>query len=268
MKRIWYLALSVLFCLSAHAESFVAHTNGEAHTRLLAKMFFPDTPVMASPGADGLFVWRKLDDNKTDVAIQVAFAAHYFPLSANRETALENYDLLATLSYARQALVSRTGSGMDTLTDLKRLGRPVSVGWVGNACQALIKPIFAAAGVELIYVPYKTAPEAVSAFTGGHIDLICPAAAALPLVVSSGDGHVIIDLTEHHKFRLTTQVFVSKAMPQETRNRLLALIQRPLTSDDHATARVSGIELNVRTGAAAQQIFNRDRAAWLRVVRD
>lgn len=264
IKRL-VAAFLVAFCTAPHAEPIV-HTNGDAHSRVLAKMFFPDAPVLASPGADGLLVWRRLDGNKTDVAIQVALATHFLPLNTRKEDPATEHVLLATLASTRQVLMARADSGVTSLSGIKKLGKPAVVGWNSNACGALLRDLFADNGIELVYVPYKTPQEAIAAFMGGHVDYICPAAASLQQMLDNGTGKVVVDLTAHHKFSLTTSLFVSKDMPEPAQQAILKLLTRPLTAEDHAIARNNGFELSVNTGEAAMRVFRRDREAWRRAV--
>jgi hypothetical protein len=264
MSALRYLAL-ILFFLPLHAASFVVHTNGEAHTRLLAKLFFSDSPVVASPGADGVFVWKKLDNNKTDVAIQSALAVHFLPSLHAQEDFAGKHELLATLASSPQALVTRPDFPADSIQDLKRLGRPLTVGWIGYACKGLLTEVFAKNGVEFIYVAYKTPQEATSAMLGGHLDATCPAAAALRQAVQSKTGKIIFDITGHHGFTLTTNLFVSRDMPEATKKSILQQLTRPLAAEDLVTAEANGFMLNVQTGKKAFEIFTQDRKIWQRI---
>jgi tripartite-type tricarboxylate transporter receptor subunit TctC len=265
IKQVAALLVTVL-AFSAFAGPAAVHTNGDGHSRVLAQILFPDAPVIPSPGADGLFVWKKLDGNKTDVAIQPALAVHFLPLSTGKEDYAATHDLLATLATTRQVLMARSNSSVRSVADIKKLGKPATVGWIGNACSALLKDVFAAQGVELVYVPYKTPQEATAAFLGGHIDYICPVASSLQQLTDNGAGKIVVDLTEHHKFALTTNVFISKDMPEATRQALLRQLTRSLSQEDLALAKTNGFVLDVRTGDAAKKIFDRDREAWRRIV--
>lgn len=266
MIRSLATALCALFSLAVSATP-VVHTNGDAHSRVLAQIFFPDASVLASPGADGLFVWKKLDGNKTDVAIQPALAVHFLPLSTGKEDFAVTHDLLATLAITRQVLMARSSSAVMSVDDIKKAGKPATAGWIGNACGALLKDMFAAQGIELVYVPYKTPQEATAAFLGGHIDYICPAAVVLQQLTDSGAGKIILDLTEHHKFALTTNLFVSKAMPEATRQTILRQLTRSPSQESLALAKTNGFVLSVRTGSEANSVFLRDRAAWRQIVK-
>jgi hypothetical protein len=265
-KTLVALVLAVL-TFSATATSTAVHTNGDAHSRVLAKIFLPDAPVVTSPGADGLFVWKKLDGNKADVAIQIALAVHFLPTLHAQEDFASKHELLATLASAPQALVVRPDFPADSIQDLKRLGRPLTVGWNGHACKALLTDVFAKNGVELVYVTYKTPQEAVAAMMGGHIDATCPAAASLRQIVQGKTGKVLLDITGHHGFTLTTSLFVSRDMPEATKKSILQQLTRQLTAEDIALAESNGFTLSVRTGSEANSIFLRDRAAWQKTVR-
>ena len=265
-KKFVALALA-MFTFSVGAGPTAVHTNGDAHSRVLAQILFPNAPVIASPGADGLFVWKKLDGNKADVAIQPALAVHFLPLSTGKEDYAATHDLLATLATTRQVLMARSSSAVGSVADIKNAGKPATVGWIGNACGTLLKDVFTTHGVELVYVPYKTPQEATTAFLGGHIDYICPAAAALQQLTDSGAGKTVLDLTEHHKFALTTNLFVSKDMPEATRQTILRQLTRSLTQEDLALAKTNGFVLSVRTGSEANNVFLRDRAAWQKIVK-
>jgi hypothetical protein len=266
---IWKLAITVLCALFSFAVGAtpVVHTNGDAHSRVLAQIFFPDAPVISSPGADGLFVWKKLDGNKVDVAIQPALAVHFLPLSTGKEDYAATHDLLATLATTKQVLMARSSSNIDSVADIKKTGKPATVGWIGHACGALLKSVFAAQGIELIYVSYKTPQEAISAFLGGHIDYICPVAASLQQLTDSGAGRAVLDLTEHHGFSLTTNLFVSKDMPETTRRAILQQLSRRLMQEDLVLAKLNGFALSVRTGSEAKNVFLRDRLAWQKIIK-
>jgi tripartite-type tricarboxylate transporter receptor subunit TctC len=257
--------LLVLFTLSASAGPAVVHTNGEAHTRLLAKLFFSDLPVVASPGADGLLVWKKLEGNKTDVAIQPALAVHFLPTLHAQEDFAGKHELLATLATAPQALAVRPDFPVDSIQDVKRLGRPLTVGWVGHACKSLLTEVFAKNSVEFVYVAYKTPQEATGAMLGGHIDATCPAAAALKQAVQNKTGKVIFDITGYHGFTLTTSLFVNKGMPEATKKSILQQLARPLTTEDISVAEANGFTLNVQTGKQTIETFNKDRKIWQRI---
>lgn len=267
MIRILTAALCVLFSFTVSANPAVVHTNGDPHSRVLAKMFFSNTPVISSPGADGLLVWKKLDNNKTDVVIQVALAVHFLPTLNNQEDPANKSELLATLASAPQALVVRPDFPADTLHDLKRLGRPLTVGWIGHACKALITEVFTKNNVEFIYTPFKTGQEATAAMLGGHIDATCPAAASLLQAVQGKAGKVILDITSYHGFTLTTSLFVNRDMPEATKKSILQQLTRHLTAEDIALAEANGFTLNIRTGKEAAAIFAKDRKIWDRITR-
>ena len=253
------------FALLANAGPAVVHTNGDAHSRVLAKILFSDAPVVASPGADGLLVWKKLDGNKADVAIQPALAVHFLPTLHAQEDFASKYELLATIASAPQALVVRPDFPAQSMQDLKRLGRPLTVGWIGHACKALLAEAFAKNGVEFIYASYKTPQEATGAMLGGHIDATCPAAAALKQAIQNKTGKVIFDITSYHGFMLTTSLFVSRDMPEATKKSILQQLTRPLTADDTNVAEANGFTLTVRTGKDALETFSKDRKIWQRI---
>jgi hypothetical protein len=253
------------FTLLANAGPAVVHTNGDAHSRVLAKILFLDAPVVASPGADGLLVWKKLDGNKADVAIQPALAVHFLPTLHAQEDFASKYELLATIASAPQALVVRPDFPAQSIQDLKRLGRPLTVGWIGHACKTLLTEAFAKNGIELIYAAYKTPQEATGAMLGGHIDATCPAAVALKQAVQNKTGKVILDITGYHGFTLTTSLFVGKDMPEATKKNILQQLTRPLTAEDISTAEANGFALNVRTGKDALETFAKDRKIWQRI---
>jgi tripartite-type tricarboxylate transporter receptor subunit TctC len=266
--RVVFISACIFFSAALFAQPKAIHTNGDAHSRLLAQMLFPDAPVLPSPGADGLLVWQKLEGNKTDVAIQVAFAVHYLPLVRGSDDYAKTHELLATVAHARQALVARKGSGILTLKDIKNLNRPVTVGWAGNACEALVKDLLQEHGINWTYVPHKTPNDAIGFFMGGHIDLICPAAASLRQLEAGGEINVLVDLTRHHGFALTTHVFVSKDMPQANKQKLLQHLTRNITTEETHLAETNGFLINVKTGHEAAFIFNRDRLVWARILKN
>jgi methylmalonyl-CoA mutase cobalamin-binding subunit len=264
IKNITALAIT-MFALSVSANPSVVHTYGDAHSRALAKIFFSDTPVVASPGADGLLVWKKLDNNKTDVAIQLTLSVHFLPAINTREDFASKHELLAALAHSSQALAVKPNFPAESIQDLKNLGRPITVGFNGHACKALITEAFAKAGVEFIYIAYRTPQEAVAAMLGGHIDATCPAAASLQQMIQNKTGKIIFDITGHHGFTLTTYLFVGKEMPEATKKSILQQITRPLTPEDIAVAKANGITLNVQAGKQALDTFDKDRKIWQRV---
>lgn len=259
--------LLCLFFGPANAEPFIVHSTGEAHPRLLSKMLFPDAPLVPSPGADGLLVWKKLDGNKTDVAIQVALAVHFLPTLHAQEDPANKHQLLATLASSRQALAVRPDFPAESLQDLKRLGRPLTVGWVGHACKSLLADVFAKNGIEFVYVAYKTPQAALSDMLGGHIDATCPAAASLRQMVQAKTGKILLDITGHHGFFLTTYLFGSRDMSEASKQAVLAQLRRPLSAEDHAVAEANGFVLNIRTGKAAEAVFAEDRKRWNLIAR-
>ena len=259
-----FLALAAFFATAAPA---VVHTNGDVHSRVLAQMLFPDAPVLPSPGADGLFVWKKLDGNKTDVAIQPALAVHFLPTLNTQEDPASKHELLATLASAPQALVVRSDFPANSLQDLKHLGRPLTVGWIAHACKALLTEVFAKNGVAFIYVAYKTPQEATAAMLGGHIDATCPAAASLRQALNGRTGKVLLDITGHHEFTLTTSLFVSRDMPETAKKSILQKVTRTVTAADVSTAEANGFTLHIRTGKEAAAIFVKDRKIWDRLTR-
>jgi len=268
MKMQRTLALFLAFFLSAaHAEQPTVHSTGEAHARLLAKMFFPDAPMLPSPGADGLLTWKKLDGNKTDVAIHVALAVHFLPTLHAQEDPAKKNELLATLASAPQALAVRPDFPADSLQDLKRLNRPLTVGWVGHACKALLAEPLSKQGVAFVYVAYKTPQEATAAMLGGHIDATCPAAAALRQTVQNKTGKILLDITGYHGFVLTTYLFAGREMTEETKRSIVKQVTRKLTAEDHALAEANGFLLSVRTGNDAVATFERDRKIWTQIAR-
>jgi hypothetical protein len=265
MTRSLVTALFAFFALSASAAPAIIHTNGDPHSRVLAKMFFSDAPVVSSPGADGLLVWKKLDNNKTDVAIQLALAVHFLPTLHAQEDFASKHELLATLASAPQALVVRPDFPAESVQDLKRLDRPVIVGFIGHACKVLITEVFAKNKIDFIYTPFKTGQEAVGAMLGGHIDATCPAAASLKQAVQNRTGKVILDITGYHGFTLTTSLFVSRDMPEATKKNILQQLTRPLTAEDISVAEANGFTLSVRTGKDALETFSKDRRIWQRI---
>lgn len=266
MQRVLAFFLA-FFLFAAHADQPAVHSTGEAHARLLAKMFFPDAPMLPSPGADGLLTWKKLDGNKTDVAIHVALAVHFLPTLHAQEDPASKHELLATLASAPQALAVRPDFPADSLQDLKRLNRPLTVGWVGYACKALLSEPLSKQGIEFVYVAYKTPQEATAAMLGGHIDATCPAAAALRQTTQNKTGKILLDITGYHGFVLTTYLFAGREMPEETKKNIVKQVTRKLTAEDHALAEANGFSLSVRTGDEAAAAFAKDRKIWERIVR-
>ena len=265
MIRICIVALLTFFAVLANASPAVVHTNGDPHSRVLAKMFFPDASVVSSPGADGLLVWKKLDNNKTDVAIQLALAVHFLPTLHNQEDFASRYELLATLALAPQALVVRPDFPAKSIQDLKHLGRPFAVGFIGHACKTLITEVFTKNGIDFIYTPFKTGQEAIGSMLGGHIDATCPAAASLHQTVQNKTGKVIFDITGYHGFMLTTSLYVSRDMPEATKKNILQQLTRPLTAEDISVAEANGFTLTVRTGKDALETFSKDRKIWRKI---
>jgi tripartite-type tricarboxylate transporter receptor subunit TctC len=252
-------------CIAAHADGTIVHTNGEPALRAMAQIFFPNRPMIPSAGADGLFVWRKLEDNKNDAAIQAAHAVHFAPLTQQEDHASKN-ELLATLAHSPQVLMARKDSPINSIADIKKSKTVATVGWIGHACEALVKEPFAKQQIEFIYVPYKTGQQAIMDFLGGRIDYVCPTYASLVQLTESGAGKVILNLTEHHGFQLTTNLYVNKDMPQETKQMLLSQVQRKFTNEELKIAESNGITLNIHAGAKAKEIFDRDRAVWKKIL--
>lgn len=265
MRLLTFIA-SLFLSFAVNANDMVVHTVGDVQSRVLAKMFFPDAPVIGSPGADGAFVWKKLEGNSTDIAIQVPLVAHYFALTNKKEDPTQNHELLATLAQITQALVARPELPVTTVKDIKKLQRTVSVGWMGHSCDALTKKVFAAHGVEYVYVPFKSIPEALNAFFGGHIDFICPAGASLRQATQNNAGKVIVDYNAYYGFQHTTFIYVNRDMPEQTKQKILQRVTRQLTAEDRATADSNGFVLSVHTGKAAKDIFDRERQAWQKVL--
>jgi len=259
--------LFTMFMAIAHAEQLIIHSTGEAHPRLLSKIFFPDATMLPSPGADGLLAWKKLDNNETDVAIQVALAVHFLPTLHTKEDPANKHQLIATLASSSQALVVRPDFPANSLQDLKRLNHTLTVGWVGHACKALLRDAFAKNDINFLYVAYKTPQEATADMLGGHIDATCSAAAALRQIIQNKRGKVLFDITEYHDFVLTTYLFAGRDMSEKAKKNILKQITRKLTAEDHALAEANGFTLSVLTGNDAAATFAKDRKIWQHITR-
>ena len=186
--RFWAAAFCLLFSFVAYANEMVVHIIGDGQSRSIAKTFFPDAAVLPSPGANGAFVWKKLENNTADVAVQVPLVVHYFALTGDKEDPTQQYEMLATVARITQVLMARPELPVNNIADIKKLQRTVTVGWGGSACEAIVKKAFSPHGIDFVYLPYKTFNDAMAAFMGGHIDFICPAGVTLRQAMQNNMG--------------------------------------------------------------------------------
>lgn len=265
MMRTLMFVCCFLFSLASQANEMVVHIIGDGQSRAIAKTFFPDAAVLPSPGANGAFVWKKLDNNTTDVAIQVPLVTHYFALTSGKEDPAQQYELLATIARITQVLMARPDLPVNSLTDIKKLNRTVTVGFAGNACEAVVKKAFAPHAIDFIYLPYKTFGDAMAAFMGGHIDFICPAGTTLRHALQNNLGKVVFDFKDYYGTQHVT-LFVNRGMSDADKQKITQQITRKLTAEDMATAENSGFVWSINTGKAAKDIFDRERQAWQKVL--
>lgn len=265
-KNLIIFVITLLLSSIATAEDRNVYTYGDVHSRVLVKIFFPDAPAIAAPGADGLLVWKKLEGSKTDMAIQLSIAVHFLPHLHPQENFAGKYELLATLATSQQALFVSPNFPAKNIQDLKQLNRPITVGWIGHACKAFISEVFAKHNVEFIYVAYKTAPEAMTAMIGGHIDATCPAGSFFEQTIRNKTGRIIFNITEHYKFLITTYLFVNRDMSQVNKNKIIQQLTKPLTVDDVNSVKESGFELYVKTGESAADVYRKNQKIWQTVI--
>ena len=260
---------SILMCLvlpfAVQANEMVVHIIGDGQSRAIAKTFFPDAAVLPSPGANGAFVWKKLENNTADVAVQVPLVTHYFALTGDKEDPAQQYELLATAARITQVLMARPELTVNSIADIKKLQRTVTVGWGGSACEAIVKKAFAPHSIEFIYLPYKTFNDAMAAFMGGHIDFICPAGATLRQATQNNLGRVVFDFKDYFGTQHIT-LFVNRGMSDATKKKIIQQITRKLTAEDMTTAESNGFTWSISTGKVAKDIFDRERQSWQKVL--
>jgi tripartite-type tricarboxylate transporter receptor subunit TctC len=264
--RAWLIVCCFVFSFAAQANEMVVHIIGDGQSRAIAKTFFPDAAVLPSPGANGVFVWKKLENNTADVAVQVPLVTHYFALTGDKEDPAQQYEMLATVARITQVLMARPELPVNNIADIKKLQRTVTVGWGGSACESIVKKAFAPHGIDFIYLPYKTFNDAMAAFMGGHIDFICPAGATLRQATQNNIGKVVFDFKDYYGTQHIT-LFVNRGMSDTVKQKIIQQITRKLTAEDVATAENAGFVWSVHTGKAAKDIFDRERQAWQKVLK-
>ncbi|AXB42844.1 tripartite tricarboxylate transporter substrate binding protein [Amycolatopsis albispora] len=134
--------------------------------------------VENKPGANGALAARELSGKKPNghtLMVYNGSLAYITPLAVPEKQAIDiaDYEVVTGVSQDDYVLVTAPGSGLSTIEDLKRAGRPLTYGTTGagtgsQLAQALL---FAQAGIAGTAVPFDGGSPTMTAVLGGQVDV-------------------------------------------------------------------------------------------------
>jgi tripartite-type tricarboxylate transporter receptor subunit TctC len=150
--------------------------------RALAKESSGDLGVAVTvenkPGANGALAAKELAGKKPDGHTLMVFngsLAYITPLAVPQNEAIDiaGYEIVTGISQDDYVLVTAPSSGMATVEDLKKAGRPITYGTtgVGTGSQLSQALLFAQTGINATAVPFDGGSPTLTAVLGGQVDV-------------------------------------------------------------------------------------------------
>lgn len=150
--------------------------------RALAKSVSDDLGVAVTvenkPGANGALAAKELGGKKPDghtLMVYNGSLAYITPLAVQPNEAIDiaGYEIVTGISQDDYVLVTAPSSGMATVEDLKKAGRPITYGTtgVGTGSQLSQALLFAQTGINATPVPFGGGSPTLTAVLGGQVDV-------------------------------------------------------------------------------------------------
>jgi tripartite-type tricarboxylate transporter receptor subunit TctC len=134
--------------------------------------------VENKPGANGALAAKELAGAEPDghtLMIYNGSLAYITPLAVPADEAVDiaDYEIVTGISQDDYVLVTAPSSGLATIDDLKKAGRPITYGTtgVGTGSQLSQALLFAQAGIEATAVPFDGGSPTLTAVLGGQVDV-------------------------------------------------------------------------------------------------
>lgn len=279
---------------------FAAGSGSDITARLLAKEFAETLgqPVVVEnrPGANGSlgaqFVARARPDGYTVlVGAAATNASNYAFYPGRLGYTPSSFDVVGGLGIVPLSLVVAADAPWTTLADLiadakRRPGR-IACGSGTTTAQVACEILKLRAGVDVLNVPYKGTPPALTDLSGGHVQVVfADGTSAAPLVdqkrvrvlaIAAGrrvpywpDVPTFVELgMSDLEFSAWSAVFVPLGTPQSVQQKLHAAVRRSTESPESVASRQrTGSLAMAPTQDEARRFVAGEIERWARFVRE
>jgi tripartite-type tricarboxylate transporter receptor subunit TctC len=229
--------------------------------RALAKGVSDDLGVAVTvenkPGANGALAAKELAGKKPDghtLMVYNGSLAYITPLAVPPNEAIDiaGYEIITGISQDDYVLVTAPSSGMSTVEDLKKAGRPITYGTtgVGTGSQLSQALLFAQTGVTATAVPFDGGSPTLTAVLGGQVDVGSIQLGEAIEQIKAGKLKPIVTFAEKRPSYLpdtptaveqgytipvqqSRAIFAPKGTPQSVLDRLRASFQKAFGAGDY-----------------------------------
>lgn len=229
--------------------------------RALAKGVSDDLGVAVTvenkPGANGALAAKELAGKKPDghtLMVYNGSLAYITPLAVPPNEAIDiaGYEIVTGISQDDYVLVTAPSSGMATVEDLKKAGRPITYGTtgVGTGSQLSQALLFAQTGVTATAVPFDGGSPTLTAVLGGQVDVGSIQLGEAIEQIQAGKLKPIVTFAEKRPSYLpdtptaveqgytipvqqSRAIFTPKGTPQSVLDRLRASFQKAFGAGDY-----------------------------------
>jgi tripartite-type tricarboxylate transporter receptor subunit TctC len=154
--------------------------------------------VVNKPGASGVLGAREVSGSPADGYTLGLFSTGFLATqyTVTTPTNVNDYELVALVNYDPAAVAASAASGWISLSQViaaaKAKPRSIKVGInPGNSAHVFAGAFAKAAGLDVIYVPFKGGSERAAAIAGGHIDLDFDIVAPMKPLMEAGKLKVL-----------------------------------------------------------------------------
>lgn len=154
--------------------------------------------VVNKPGASGVLGAKEVAGAAPDGYTLGLFSTGFLTTqyTVPTPTNVRDYELVSLINYDPAAVAGSAGKGWTTLQQVIAAGKAkpgsLRVGInPGNSAHIFAGAFARAAGLEVIYVPFKGGSERAAAIAGGHIDLDFDIVAPMKPLFEAGKLHVL-----------------------------------------------------------------------------
>lgn len=206
-----FVALS--FTLSAYAQTFPAKPvtlivpfpaggrtdlTARAVAEALKEELHQPVIVVNKPGASGVLGAREVSSAAPDGYTLGLFSTGFLTAqyTVPTPTNVKDYDLISLVNYDPAAVAASTANGWNSLTQVISAGKAkpksLRVGInPGNSAHVFAGAFAKAAGLDVLFVPFKGGSERATAIAGGHIDLDFDIVAPMKPLMDAGKLKVL-----------------------------------------------------------------------------
>jgi len=207
------LAAGLLLSLSAAAQTFPAKAitlivpfpaggRTDLTARAIAEAMKDDLRqplvVVNKPGASGVLGAREVSGAEADGYTLGLFSTGFLTTqyTVTTPTNVKDYELVALVNHDPAAVAASIASGWTNIAQVVAAGkakpRSIKVGInPGNSAHVFAGAFAKAAGLDVIYVPFKGGSERAAAIAGGHIDLDFDIVAPMKPLMDAGKLKVL-----------------------------------------------------------------------------